>query len=87
MYCPYGNLEMPTPYRILIVEDHEATRQGLQALLSNAGYEVRSAGTFADGRRAIAEQQPDLLIADLRLGASTDCSLSPASPWGCRASS
>jgi CheY-like chemotaxis protein len=57
-----------SPYRILIVEDHEATRQGLRALLSNAGYVVLSASTFAVGRRALAEQAPDLLIADLRLG-------------------
>ena len=56
------------PYKILIVEDHEATRRGLQALLTNAGHVVRSAGTFAEGRRSLAEQVPDLLIADLRLG-------------------
>jgi DNA-binding response OmpR family regulator len=56
------------PYRILIVEDHEATRRGLRALLTNAGYVVLSAGTFAEGRRLLAEQAPDLLIADLRLG-------------------
>jgi DNA-binding response OmpR family regulator len=82
MYCPYGNLEMPTPYSILIVEDHEATRQGLQALLSNAGYEVRSAGTFADGRRALAEHKPDLLIADLRLGAFNGLQLVAGIPMG-----
>jgi DNA-binding response OmpR family regulator len=56
------------PDRILIVEDHEATRRGLQELLTNAGYVVLSASTFAEGRRALAEQAPDLLIADLRLG-------------------
>jgi len=73
---------MATPYRILIVEDHEATRQGLQALLSRAGYEVRSAGTFAEGRRALAEDQPDLLIADLRLGAFNGLQLVAGIPIG-----
>jgi DNA-binding response OmpR family regulator len=56
------------PYRILIVEDHEATRVGLRAVLTNAGYFVLAASTFAEGRRSLAEQAPDLLIADLRLG-------------------
>ncbi len=59
---------MQSPNRILIVEDHEATRQGLRAVLTNAGYVVLSASTFAEGRRSLAEQAPDLLIADLRLG-------------------
>ena len=59
---------MPVPYTILIVEDHEATRLGLGALLANAGYVVLSASTFAEGRRALAEHTPDMLIADLRLG-------------------
>jgi DNA-binding response OmpR family regulator len=54
--------------RILIVEDHDATRQGLSALLKSAGYGVLSASTFAEGRQLLAEQAPDLLIADLRLG-------------------
>ena len=56
------------PYTILIVEDHDATRRGLRALLTNAGYTVAAAGTFAEGRRLLTEQTPDLLIADLRLG-------------------
>jgi len=54
--------------RILIVEDHDATREGLTALLEAAGYEVLSAATFAEGRQLLAEQAPDLLIADVRLG-------------------
>ena len=59
---------MGIPYRILIVEDDEATRSGLGALLTNAGYVVLSASTFVEGRRSLAEQAPDLLIADVRLG-------------------
>jgi FixJ family two-component response regulator len=82
MYCAYGNLFMATPYRILIVEDHEATRLGLQALLIKAGYDVRSAGSFAEGRRAIADEPPDLLIADLRLGAFNGLQLVAGIPVG-----
>jgi DNA-binding response OmpR family regulator len=68
------------PYRILIVEDHEATRLGLETLLTNAGYVVLSASTFRDGRRSLAEQVPDLLIADLRLGEYNGLQLVAAAP-------
>ncbi|MGH9203225.1 MAG: response regulator, partial [Vicinamibacterales bacterium] len=53
--------------KILIVEDDVATRVGLQELLRHAGYDAIVAGTFRDGRRALEEETPDLLIADLRL--------------------
>ena len=65
---------------ILIVEDDAATRQGLRALLTNAGYVVLSASTFAEGRRSLAEQAPDLLIADLRLGDYNGLQLVAAAP-------
>jgi DNA-binding response OmpR family regulator len=64
----------------LIVEDHEATRQGLRAVLTSAGYVVLSASTFDEGRRSLAEQAPDLLIADLRLGDYNGLQLVAAAP-------
>jgi FixJ family two-component response regulator len=73
---------MPIRKRVLIVEDHEATRQGLRALLTNAGYEVDAAGTFAEARRALAEHPPDLLITDLRLGEYNGLQLVAAVPLG-----
>jgi len=54
--------------QIVIVEDDDAAREGLAALLEDAGYAVRSTATFAEGRQLLAEQAPDLLIADVRLG-------------------
>ena len=54
--------------RILLVEDDDPTREGMTALLEHAGYTVRSASVFVDGRRLLAEDPPDLLIADVRLG-------------------
>ena len=54
--------------RIVIVEDDDAAREGLTALLDDAGYAVLSAATFVEGRRLLREQAPDLLIADVRLG-------------------
>jgi DNA-binding response OmpR family regulator len=59
---------VPVSHKILIVDDHEATRRGLQEFLVNAGYIVLSASTFDEGKRLLNEQAPDLLIADVRLG-------------------
>jgi DNA-binding response OmpR family regulator len=64
----------------LIVEDHEATRLGLRTLLTNAGYDVLSANTFAEGRRLLVEQTPDLMIADLRLGEYNGLQLVASAP-------
>ena len=55
------------PSKILIVEDDRATRMGLQELLRQAGYEAVAAADFRAGRLALEQEQPDLLIADLRL--------------------
>jgi DNA-binding response OmpR family regulator len=73
---------MAPPYKILIVEDNEASRMGLRTLLIRAGYEVASASSFVKGRRAITEQAPDLLITDLRLGEYNGLQLVAAVPLG-----
>jgi FixJ family two-component response regulator len=65
---------------ILIVEDHDATRQGLTELLTSAGYAVLSVATFAEGRQSLADQAPDLLIADVRLGKYNGLQLVVAAP-------
>jgi two-component system cell cycle response regulator DivK len=54
--------------RVLIVEDNDATRTGLNELLTRAGYTAQAARSFEDGIRAMREDPPDLLIADVRLG-------------------
>src|SRR5256885_1012905 len=75
-------LAMPNVKRVLIVEDHDATRQGLLVLLRNAGYKVEAAATFAEARRALVEHPPDLLITDLRLGEYNGLQLVAAVPLG-----
>jgi CheY-like chemotaxis protein len=53
--------------RILVVENHAATRQLLVTLLEEAGYTVVAA---EDGRTALlqtAHQRPDLILTDLRM--------------------
>jgi DNA-binding response OmpR family regulator len=55
-------------HRILIVDDDEATRSGLKQFFERANYDVIAVGSYAEGRAALADSNPDLLIADVRLG-------------------
>jgi DNA-binding response OmpR family regulator len=58
---------MSNAARILVVEDDAATRLGLEGLLREAGYDTIIAATFKEGRQALEQDSPDLLITDLRL--------------------
>jgi DNA-binding response OmpR family regulator len=53
---------------ILIVEDDRATCAGLAALLAGASYRVLTAHDVPCARDVLADQHPDLLITDIRLG-------------------
>jgi DNA-binding response OmpR family regulator len=57
------------PSRVLIVDQDEDTRTSVRRLLTEAGYEVFSAASFPEGLEVLEAQQPDLLIAAMRLGA------------------
>jgi CheY-like chemotaxis protein len=55
--------------RILIVDDHEAIRKGVCAILS-ARLDIEVCGEAANGKEAIAktkELQPDLIILDVTM--------------------
>lgn len=54
--------------RVLIVEDHDVTREGLKQILANAGYDPIAVGSFPEGLHALETTRPDLLIVDVRLG-------------------
>jgi two-component system response regulator HydG len=58
----------PTPkVRVLVVDDEEGARSGLEKLLRLEGYEV---DTAADGLAALeraAEQPPDVVVTDLKM--------------------
>ena len=66
--------------KVLIVEDNDATRTGLSELLKRAGYETHATRSFEEGLRAMREDTPDLLIADVRLGPYNGLQLLVTSP-------
>jgi two-component system response regulator AtoC len=53
--------------RILIVEDEKAARQALSSLLSDEGYEVLTAADGAAAQTIALQQEPDLILLDIRL--------------------
>ncbi len=53
--------------RILVVDDHELNVALLERLLELDGHEVRAAGSLADAERALAEEQPAMIVLDLNL--------------------
>jgi len=55
-------------FQILVVEDDPATRSGLVALLTAAGYEVTATGEMPQTQDILANNPPDLIITDVRLG-------------------
>jgi DNA-binding NarL/FixJ family response regulator len=54
--------------RVVVAEDQALLREGLARLFRDAGHEVVGlAGDGVEGRSAIAETRPDLLVADIRM--------------------
>ena len=55
--------------RLVLIEDHQALREGLELLLDRAGIEVvGTAGTASEGRELIERLEPDVALVDIRLG-------------------
>ena len=55
--------------RLVVVEDHEALREGLELLLSREGCQVvGTAGTSQEGREMVERLDPDVAVIDVRLG-------------------
>ena len=61
--------------RILIVDDEKNYLVVLQALLSEAGYEVFTAQNGASALAQAAEEEPDLVITDMRMPTMTGVEL------------
>jgi DNA-binding NarL/FixJ family response regulator len=57
------------PLRLVLVEDHEALREGLELLLGREGCEVvGTAGSVDEGQELITRTEPDVAVVDIRLG-------------------
>ena len=55
--------------RLVLIEDHQALREGLELLLGRHGVDVvGTAGTAAEGRELIESLEPDVSLVDIRLG-------------------
>jgi PAS domain S-box-containing protein len=62
--CPVKN---QTGQRVLLVEDHEPTRQALAFLLSRRGYKVVAALSVAEARTRAQLEPFDLVVSDIGL--------------------
>jgi DNA-binding NarL/FixJ family response regulator len=66
------------PLRVVLVDDHEMVRTGLKAMLGRFPGQVRVVGEAADAataRRVVAGLNPDIVLADVRLGAQSGLDL------------
>lgn len=53
--------------RILLVEDNEQIMRGNERMLTRRGYEVVTALTLGEARKAVEAQMPDLIVLDIML--------------------
>jgi DNA-binding NarL/FixJ family response regulator len=57
------------PLRLVLIEDHQALREGLELLLDREGCDVvGTAGTASEGRALVERLDPDVALVDIRLG-------------------
>jgi DNA-binding NarL/FixJ family response regulator len=69
----------PVPLRLVLIEDHQALREGLELLLGREGCDVvGTAGTAREGRALIEEFDPDVALVDIRLGEESGIDLTRA---------
>ena len=57
------------PLRLVLIEDHQALREGLELLLVREGFEVLgAAGSAEEGRALVERLSPDVALIDIALG-------------------
>jgi CheY-like chemotaxis protein len=61
--------------RLLLVEDHDDTREVLARLLSRRGYDVEAARNAQEARALSSGMTFDLLVSDIALPDATGCEL------------
>jgi DNA-binding NarL/FixJ family response regulator len=67
------------PLTVVLIEDHQALREGLELLLSREGLDViGTAGSAGEGRKLIDRTGPDVALIDIRLGDESGIDLTRA---------
>lgn len=66
-FTDFSSRKDGSPLRVLLIEDHDATRETLAMLLRSRGHEVIEAGCLADGYKAAQDGRYDLMISDIGL--------------------
>src|SRR4051794_32618396 len=70
---------LSVPLSVVLIEDHQALREGLELLLSREGLEViGTAGSASEGRELIDRTGPDVALIDIRLGDDSGIDLTRA---------
>lgn len=59
---------MASQRMVLVVDGNPSDRLNTVLLLEGAGYRVKSARDFEEAKQAMAEETPDVLVTDIRLG-------------------
>ncbi len=62
-----ANATLSGPLRILLIEDHDATRHTLALILRHRGHAVTQAASIAEGSAFAEQEKFDLLISDIGL--------------------
>jgi DNA-binding NarL/FixJ family response regulator len=66
---PAADIDHVVRLRLVLIEDHQALREGLELLLGREGCDiVGTAGTAAEGEQLVDELGPDVALVDIRLG-------------------
>jgi DNA-binding NarL/FixJ family response regulator len=65
--------------RLVLIEDHDALREGLRLLLDREGWDVvGSSGTATEGRELVERLDPDVALVDITLGDDSGIELTAA---------
>ena len=62
---------------LLLVEDDDVLRGRLAAAFAGRGFDVRTSATAAEAEQLAAEDPPELVVMDLRIGADSGLALIP----------
>jgi len=60
-----ARIVVPRRHRVLVVDDLQANRELLRALLEDLGHEVREAANGQEALDAVASEEPDLIFLDV----------------------